>query len=149
MSRMSKFLVSLEAEPEAQRFNKATIYLRTLVFGRLSDDHVVALAVLHELSGVYRRAYGTAQVLHDPMAPYGGQEQALRAHLRALGLPCDSAELEPCDVEELLASWRERWYALPRPFDATLQAFLHHAETRLDTNAAQLSVPIYETRRTA
>lgn len=146
MSQMSRFLASLEADAEDQRFNKATIYLRTLVFGRLSDDHVVALAVLHELGGIYSRAYETAQVLHDPAAQYGGQEQALRTHLLALGLPCDVSELEPCEVEGLLEGWGERWCTLPSPFDATLQAFIQHAETQLSAAAARPSAPTYQTQ---
>jgi hypothetical protein len=32
---------------------------------------VVALALLHELSGIYRRAYGTAQVLQNASAQRG------------------------------------------------------------------------------
>lgn len=143
---MSKFLASLEADPETQRFNKATIYLRTLVFGRLSDDHVIALAVLHELGGVYRSAYGTAQVLH-PME-YGSQEQALREHLRTLKLPCGVEELEPREVEEVLTSWRERWRTLPQPFDATLQTFLQHAETQLSATGAQPPALSYGAQRT-
>ena len=128
------FLASLGADPEDQRFNKATIYLRTLRFGRLGDDHVVALAVLHELGGVYRRAYGTAQVLQP--APYGAQEEALRSHLRALGLPCSAEELEPRELRDLLISWRERYHALPRPFGATLHAFLEHVEMHLGATRA-------------
>ena len=142
MSGMSMFLASLGADPEEQRFNKATIYLRTLRFGRLSDDHVIALAVLHELGGVYRRAYGTAQVLHP--APYGAQEEALRSHLRALGLPCSVEELEPHELRGLLTSWQEQYHALLRPFDATLRAFLEYAETQLNKAPAQLSVPDHQ-----
>lgn len=133
------FLASLGSDPEEQRFNKATIYLRTLRFGRLSNDHVVALAVLHELGGIYRRAYGTAQVLHP--APYGAQEEALRAHLRALGLPRSAEELEPYELRGLLTSWRGQYHALPRPFDATLRAFLEHIETQLGKTPTQLSAP--------
>ncbi len=129
------FLASLGSDPEAQRFNKATIYLRTLRFGRLSDDHVVALAVLHELGGVYRRAYGTEQILHP--APYGAQEEALRAHLRALGLPRSVDELEPRELRALTTSWREQRRVLPRPFDITLGAFLEHAETQINANTAK------------
>lgn len=128
------FLASLEADPEAQRFNKATIYLRTLVFGRLGDDHVIALAVLHELGGVYRRAYGTTQVLQP--APYGAQEEALRAHLRALGLACSAEELEPHELRDLLTTWRERGRTLPRPFNATLHAFLEQVEMHLGATRA-------------
>ena len=142
---MSKFVTSLGADPE-QRFNKATIYLRTLVFGRLSDDHVIALAVLYELGGVYRRAYGTSQVLH-PME-YGSQEQALRDHLRALKLPCGVEELEPRELEALLTSWRERCGALPEPFDAALQAFLQRAETQLSATGAQPPARSYGVQRT-
>lgn len=140
---MSRFLSSFEADPEEQRFNKAAIHLRALVFGRMSDDHVVALALLHELSGLYRRAYGTDQVLQNPSAQGGSQETALGEHLRALGLPRDIAELEPCEVSSLLGSWEGRWQALPRPFDKTLEAFVLHAKT-LSTDRAQPSVPSYQ-----
>lgn len=138
------FLTSLGSDREDQRFNKATIYLRTLVFGRLSDDHVVALAVLHELSDVYRRAYGTAQVINP--VPYGSQEQALRDHLRALGLPCGVEELEPHELTNLLASWRERCSALPPPFNEMLGRFLEHAE--LSTTGAQPPALAYEVQKT-
>lgn len=140
---MSRFLSSLEADPEEQRFNKAAIHLRALVFGRLSDDHVVALALLHELGGLYRRAYGTDQVLQNPLAQRGGQEEALAEHLRSLGLPRDIAELEPCEVSRLLEAWEGRWQTLPRPFDKTLQAFVLHAKTHLNADHAQPSTLTY------
>lgn len=138
------FLTSLGSDREDQRFNKATIYLRTLVFGRLSDDHVVALAVLHELSDVYRRAYGTAQVINP--VPYGSQEQALRDHLRALGLPCGVEELEPHEVQSLVNTWKTQSPSLPRPFDEMLRSFVAHAEAQLSTVATQASGLGYQTQ---
>lgn len=146
MNEMSKFLASFEADPEEQRFNKAAIHLRALVFGRLSDDHVVALALLHELSGIYRRAYGTDQVLQNPSAQRGTQEDALEDHLRALGLPCDVTELEPGEVESLISSWETQWQALPRPFDTTLQTFVVYAETQLNSVLTQSSTLGYQTQ---
>ncbi len=143
MKEMSKFLSSFEADPEEQRFNKAAIYLRTLVFGRLSDDHVVALALLHELSGIYRRAYGTDQVLKaSPQRET--QEEALEAHLRALGLPCEVAELEPSELESLITTWQTQWQTLPCPFDRTLQTFVLYAETQLNSVFTQSSTLGYQ-----
>lgn len=144
MKEMSKFLSSLEADPEEQRFNKAAIHLRTLIFGRLSDDHVVALALLHELGGLYRRAYGTDQVLHNLSAQRDTQEEALEHHLRSLGLPCTVDELEPCEVQGMIDAWEEQWPALPRPFDKTLQTFVVHAKTHLNTSHTHTSALRYQ-----
>lgn len=126
MKQMSRFLSSLEADPEEQRVPKAAIYLRALVFGRLSDDHAVALALLFELSGIYRRAYRTEQVLHD--AHHATQEDALSAHLRRLGLPCCLQELEPNEIDALIACWRPRSATLPQPFGTLMQRFVAHLE---------------------
>ncbi|ADI14369.1 hypothetical protein Trad_1246 [Truepera radiovictrix DSM 17093] len=121
MRLVNTFLRSLEADPEEQRVSKAAIHLRSLVFGRLSDDHAVALALLHELRGLYRRAYGTEQVLRDHHAT---QETALLAHLRQLGLPCCPDELGPEERAALLGRWQRSWSELPRPFDALMERFL-------------------------
>lgn len=130
------FLASFGDDPEEQRFSKAVVHLRTLVFGRLSDDHVVALALLHELGGLYRRAFGTDQVLHP--AQRGSQEEALRAHLRALGLPDQLTELEPCEIEQLIELWEPHLGRLPRPFAETLRAFVQHSKTHLVRSSAPL-----------
>lgn len=137
------FLSSFEADPEEQRFGKAAIHLRALVFGRLSDDHVLALALLHELGGLYRRAYGTDQVLPSGPARRGTQEEALEAHLRTLGLPCCVADLEPCEVQGLLDAWEAQCGTLPRPFDRTLHAFLVHARSHLSATYAQTAATAY------
>lgn len=126
MNHMSRFLSSLEADPEEQRVPKAAIYLRALVFGRLSDDHVVALALLHELGGIYSRAYRTEQVLQG--AHHATQEDALSAHLQRLGLPCCLQELESSEIDALITCWRGRWSTLPRPFSSLMQRFVEHLE---------------------
>lgn len=131
MKYMSKFFSSFEADPEDQRVNKAAIHLRALVFGRLSEDHVMALALLHELNGIYRSVYDTAQVLEGCSSQRGTQKDALEAHLHALGLPSALGELEPCEVKALTDLWDERWQLLPRPFDQTLHTFIIHAKTQL------------------
>jgi hypothetical protein len=140
------FLSSFEADPEEQRFGKAAIHLRTLVFGRLSDDHVLALALLPALGSLYRRAYSTDQVLPSGSARRGSQEEALAAHLYALGLPSNLTELEPCEVQGLIDAWEGSCQALPRPFDGTLRAFLVHARAHLSA-APTPTVPTgYEAR---
>ncbi len=123
------FLSSLEADPEEQRVSKAAIYLRALVFGRLSDDHVLALALLYELGDIYRRAYRTDQVLEGSGLHHTTQEHALEAHLQRLGLPCDLSELEPNEVGTLVALWKSQWPSLPRPFGELVQRFVLYAET--------------------
>lgn len=131
MKEMSKFFSSFQADPEDQRVNKAAIHLRALIFERLSEDHVMAMALLHELGGIYRRAYGTAQVLECSSAQRVTQKDALEAHLHSLGLPSDLSELESCEVKAIVETWDAHAHALPRPFDATLQAFILHAKSQL------------------
>lgn len=132
MIDMSQFLSSLAAEPEEQRVPKATIHLRALVFGRLSDDHVLALALLFELGGLYDRAYRTDQVLQNCGGHHTTQEHALEAHLRQIGLPCFLDELTPGEVGTLITNWQERWPLLPRPFGELVQRFVRHAEAQAE-----------------
>lgn len=127
MKEMSKFLSSLVVDPEEQRFNKAAIHLRALIFARLSDDHVIALALLHELRVMYDEAFGSDQVLRDPSR--ATQAEALEAHLSALELPTRLEALEPYEVQQLIDSWDSRTDTLPRPFGATLQSFISYAKT--------------------
>jgi hypothetical protein len=128
---VNSFLLSLEADSVEQRIPKAAIHLRSLVFRRLSDDHALALALLYELGSLYRRAYGTEQVLKDHHAT---QEAALLAHLRQLGLPCCPDELEPEENAVLLGRWQRRWSELPRPFDALMERFLAYLAAPLMTS---------------
>ena len=137
------FLASLEDDPEEQRFSKAVVHLRLLVFSRLSDDHVLALALVHELGELYRRAFRTEQVLHDGSAHHNTQEEALAAHLHGLGLPAALSELEPCEVAEIIKTWEHGYETLPGPFDRTLQAFVLHAKTQLAAARAQ-ATPAYQ-----
>ena len=142
MKEMSMFLASFDDDPEDQRFGKAVVHLRSLVFSRLGEDHVVALALLNELSELYRQAFGTDQVTHDP-SRRSTQEEALEAHLRALGLPARLYELEPHEVVEIVRIWEHGYADLPKPFDQTLGAFVLHAKTQLA--AAQTpEVPSYQ-----
>ena len=134
---MSMFLASFADDPEEQRFTKAVIHLRLLVFSRLSDDHVLALALVHELGELYRRAFSTEQVLHDGSAHHNTQEEALTAHLHGLGLPATLAELEPHEVAEIVKVWERGYENLPGPFDRTLQTFVLHAKTQLAAGRAQ------------
>lgn len=140
MKEMSMFLASFSDDPEDQRFGKAAIHLRQLVFSRLSDDHVVALALLFELGELYRRAFGTDQVLQDPSAHHDTQEEALERHLRALSLPARLSELEPREVVELVGHWEDLYADLPKPFDQTLGAFVLHAKTQLGTARREAAV---------
>lgn len=128
MKEMSRFISSLEADPEEQRFGKAAIHLRALIFDRLSDDHVIALALLHELGGIYKSAFISHQVLKDQHVT---QEEALGAHLEALGLPRNLDELEVCEVRSLTESWENKWQDLPAPFDKTLHTFVDYARTQI------------------
>lgn len=128
---MSMFLASFADDPEEQRFGKAVVGVRLLVFSRLSDDHVLALALLHELGELYRRAFSTDQVLHDASHGHYTQEEALTAHLRGLGLPASLSELEPREVVDLIKTWEHGHDNLPRPFDTTLETFVLHAKTQL------------------
>jgi hypothetical protein len=128
MKEMSSFVSSLEADPEEQRFNKAAIHLRALRFERLSDDHVISLALLHELGSIYRNAFTSHQVLKDQHVT---QEDALRTHLEALKLPSCLEGLEPHEVKGLVEAWDNRWQDLPRPFDQTLNTFVLYAKTHL------------------
>ncbi len=145
MKEMSMFLASFADDPEEQRFSKAVIHLRLLVFSRLSDDHVLALALLHELGELYRRAFRTDQVLHDGSAHHNTQEEALTAHLHGLGLPATLSELEPCEVAELIRVWERDHKNLPHPFDRTLETFVLHAKTQLTAGQAQ-AAPSYQTQ---
>lgn len=128
MKQMSRFISSLEADPEEQRFGKAAIHLRTLIFDRLSDDHVIALALLHELSEIYHSAFTSHQVLKDQHVT---QEEALRAHLGALGLPRNVGELEVCEARTLTETWEHKWQDLPAPFDKTVHTFIDYARTQV------------------
>ena len=143
MKEMSMFLASFADDPEEQRFSKAVVHLRLLVFSRLSDDHVLALALLHELGELYRQAFRTDQVLHDASHGHGTQEEALAAHLHGLGLPATLAELEPHEVTEIIKVWEHGYEDLPRPFDRTLQTFVQHAKTQLAAGRAQ-ATPSYQ-----
>lgn len=143
MIDMSKFLSSLATEAEEQRIPKATIYLRALVFGRLSDDHVLALALLFELGGLYDRAYRTDQVLQNCGGHHTTQEHALEAHLRQIGLPCFLSELGPDEVETLITDWQERWPLLPRPFGDLVQRFVLYAEAQVETSQPFAPSPRY------
>ena len=134
---MSMFLASFADDPEEQRFTKAVIHLRLLVFSRLSDDHVLALALVYELGELYRRAFRTEQVLHDGSAHHNTQEEALTAHLHGLGLPATLAELEPHEVAEIIKVWERGYKNLPEPFDRTLQTFVLRAKTQLAAGRAQ------------
>lgn len=125
------FLASFADDPEDQRFSKAVIHLRLLVFSRLSDDHVIALALLHELGKLYRQAFDTDQVVQGGSAGRGSQEEALIAHLHTLGLPAKLSELEPVEVVDLIKTWGQSFERLPHPFDKTLRAFVLHAKTQL------------------
>ncbi len=145
MKEMSMFLASFADDPEEQRFSKAVIHLRLLVFSRLSDDHVLALALLHELGELYRRAFRTEQVLHDGSAHHGTQEEALTAHLYGLGLPATLAELEPREVAELIETWEHGFEKLLKPFDRTLETFVLHAKTQLAFARTQ-AAPNYQTQ---
>ncbi len=113
------------------------------MFSRLSDDHVLALALLHELGELYRQAFGTDQVLHDGSAHRATQEEALAAHLHTLSLPATLSELEPCEVAELIEVWEHRYESLPHPFDTTLKTFVRHAKTQLGARRAQ-ATPRYQ-----
>lgn len=144
MKEMSKFLSAFATDPEEQRFSKAVVHLRSLVFSPLSDDHVLALALLYELGKLYAQAFGTDHVL-QPSAQRGTQEEALSAHLNALGLPSRVAELEPQQIEALVSDWETRSSSLPRPFDRTVQTFVLHAKTHL--SAAQPYAPALPIRR--
>ena len=139
MKEMSRFLSAFAADPEEQRFSKAVVHLRSLVFSPLSDDHVVALALLYELRALYRQAFSTDQVLHS--ARRGSQEEALSAHLRALGLPCNVTELGPEQLGKLVNIWELQCSSLPHPFDRTMQTFISHAKTQLGTN--QSLAPVF------
>ena len=130
MKEMSRFLSAFAADPEEQRFSKAVVHLRSLVFSSLSDDHVVALALLYELGELYRRAFETDQVLHAS-AQHGTQEEALGAHLRALGLPGQVSDLDPTQLEMLVNTWEVRSSSLPQPFDQTMRSFVLYAKTLL------------------
>ena len=130
MKEMSRFLSAFAADPEEQRFSKAVVHLRSLVFSPLSDDHVIALALLYELGELYRRAFETDQVLHTS-AQHNTQEEALAAHLRALGLPGRVSDLTPVQLETLVSTWELRWGSLPQPFDRTMRSFISHAKTLL------------------
>ena len=130
MKEMSRFLSAFAADPEEQRFNKAVVHLRSLVFSPLSDDHVVALALLYELGELYRRAFETDQVLLTS-AQHGTQEEALGAHLRALGLPGTVSDFTPAQLEMLVSTWEVRSSTLPQPFDQTMRAFVLHVKTLL------------------
>ena len=136
MKEMSMFLASFADDPEEQRFSKAVIHLRLLVFSRLSDDHVLALALLHELGELYRRAFRTEQVLHDASHGHNTQE-ALTTHLHRLELPAALSELEPHEVIELIKTWERGYEKLPHPFDTTLKTFVLHAKTQLAAGRAQ------------
>lgn len=137
------FLASFTDDPEEQRFNKAVVHLRLLVFSRLSDDHVLALALLHELGELYRRAFSTEQVLHDGSAHRDTQEEALTAHLHGLGLPATLSELEPHEVVGIIEAWEHAHENLPHPFDKTLKTFVMHAKTQLAAGRAQ-ATPNYQ-----
>ena len=132
MKEMSRFLSAFTADPEEQRFGKAVVHLRSLVFSPLSDDHVIALALLYELGALYRRAFDTDQVLYTA-AQRGTQEEALGAHLRALGLPGTVSDLTPAQLETLVNTWEVRSSTLPQPFDQTMSAFVLHVKTLLST----------------
>ena len=120
---MNVMMRALQASPEHQRVPKAAAHLQTRVFSRLSDDHVIALALLPTLSDICAQAYRTAQVIR---ADYVTQDAALGAHLRALELPL----LEELSVEELThltETWRERAGTLPQPFRTCVEALLDAA----------------------
>jgi len=129
MKDVSRFLRSLEADPVDQRVTRASIHLRSLLFGRLSDDHVLALALLSELGRVYGRAYRTEQVIYN--ASHVTQEDALEAHLRAQDLPCFLPELRTDEIETLLTTWEPQRGSLPRPFGELMGRFLVHARAHL------------------
>ncbi len=133
------FLSAFAADPEEQRFSKAVVHLRSLVFSPLSDDHVVALALLYELGTLYQQAFSTDKVLQSS-ARRGSQEEALSAHLRALGLPCYVAELAPEQLEKLISTWELRCSSLPHPFDRTMQTFTAYAKTQLGAGQSFASV---------
>ncbi len=130
MKEMSKLLSAFAADPEEQRFSKAVINLRSLVFGPLSDDHVLALALLHELGELYQQAFSTDQVLRCS-AQRCTQEEALSAHLRVLGLPCSMTDLEPEQLGALVSTWEPQCSSLPQPFDRTMQTFVSHTKMYL------------------
>lgn len=114
---------AIEASPESQRIPKAAAHLQTRVFSRLSDDHVIALALLPTLSDICAQAYRTAQVVR---ADYVTQDAALGAHLRALELPL----LDELSMEELgclIESWCERTETLPHPFRTCVETLLSAA----------------------
>ena len=138
MKEMSRFLSAFAADPEEQRFSKAVVQLRSLVFSPFSDDHIVALALLYDLSELYRQAFGSDQILHDS-AQGGAQEEALAAHLRALGLP-GIADLEPLQLEALIGHWEPRCTGLPQPFDKTMERFVQHAKTQLSAGRTPAAV---------
>lgn len=145
MKEMSRFLSAFAADPEEQRFSKAVVHLRSLVFSPLSDDHVVALALLHELGELYKQAFGTDQVLHTS-AQRGTQEVALAAHLSALNLSQSITDLEPCEVAALISSWEPRCESLPHPFDRTMQAFILHAKAHFSAHQARTPTHSYQVR---
>ncbi len=138
MKEMSRFISSLEADPEEQRFGKAAIYLRALIFDRLSDDHVIALALLHELESIYTDAFTSQQVIRDHHVT---QEEALGAHLEALGLPRTLSELTVCEVRAMTEDWETKWEELPAPFDKTLYTFIGYATTQLPGKTTPLRSP--------
>ncbi len=121
---MSYLLSAIQASPEDQRIPKAATHLQTRVFSRLSDDHVIALALLPTLSDICAQAYRTAQVVQ---ANRPTQDAALGTHLRTLELPLDLSELSATELGYLIETWCERTEALPRPFRACVETLLDAA----------------------
>ena len=126
---------SLQNSPEEQRVPRAAAHLQTLIFSRLSDDHVVALALLPTLNTICTRAYRTAQVVQ---ANYLTQDAALETHLRTLELPLTLSELSAEELAQLIAVWSKRTETLPHPFRDCVETLLASARalTQHATNRA-------------
>ena len=122
---------ALQASPEDQRVPKAAAHLQTRVFSRLSDDHVIALALLPTLSDICAQAYRTAQVVR---ADHVTQDAALGAHLRALELPLLD-ELSAAELEHLTQTWCERTKTLPHPFRTCVEILLEKARLTLTSRS--------------
>ena len=121
---MSYLINTLQGSPEDQRVPKAAAHLKARVFSRLSDDHVLALALLPTLSAISAQAYKTMQVVR---ADYLTQDAALEAHLSALELPLNLNDLSAEELAHLIEAWSVRASALPRPFRTYMEALLAEA----------------------
>ena len=110
---------------------KAAAHLQTRVFSRLSEPHVIALALLPALSDICAQAYRTAQVIQ---ADYVTQDAALRAHLQALELPLNLSNLSERELGQLIQTWEGRTYTLPHPLRACVETLLDAARDLTLTN---------------